>query len=75
MRTQPHCSAHIVRALFCCATTLTLVGCSASAGIMANRMGTAYYRGGNTTAALYEFRRAAIDNPRNADTPTTWLQR
>ncbi|MEX2288250.1 MAG: tetratricopeptide repeat protein [Planctomycetaceae bacterium] len=67
MRTQTHCSPPIVRALLFLTVTVSLAGCSATSGYTANRMGTAYYRGGNYTAALYEFRRAAIDSPRNAD--------
>lgn len=51
-----------------CAILLTLQsGCNLSSGYTANQMGKARYKTGNYQGAYYEFRRAIIDQPRNAD--------
>ena len=45
----------------------SLTGCHWISGQSANRVGQVYYNFGNYTAAADEFRRAAIDDPSNAD--------
>lgn len=70
MRTRTQSPVVAVRALVCvfaCSGLWTLSGCSTTSGYSANRTGMAYYRRGNFAAAQYEFRRAAIDSPYNAD--------
>lgn len=47
---------------------LAFCGCSAGvSGSVNNRVGSAWYKRGNYTAARYAFNRAVIDNPRNPD--------
>lgn len=45
----------------------TQTGCNWLSGRTSNRVGQAYYRFGNYTAAAHAFRRASIDDPTNAD--------
>lgn len=45
----------------------TVSGCNYMSGHTANQMGKARYKMGNYSDAYYEFRRAVIDHPQNAD--------
>lgn len=53
--------------LICLGLFAMLSGCNTSSGYLNNYSGTRHYEQGNYTAARDAFRRAAADNPRNAD--------
>lgn len=63
LRRRPAAAA----ALLCAAVAATLTGCNQLAGHVANARGKALYARGQTAAAAAEFRRAALDDPADAD--------
>jgi tetratricopeptide (TPR) repeat protein len=60
-------SVVILRCLVVAAAALLLAGCNTMNGGLNNSVGTSHYRQGNYTTAANEFRRAAADDPWNAD--------
>lgn len=67
MRSALSLPARPVRLPVCGLLLLSLTGCNWLSGRSANDVGQVYYAFGNYTAAAYEFRRASIDDPANAD--------
>jgi tetratricopeptide (TPR) repeat protein len=67
MRLALSLAARPVRLPACTLLLFTLTGCNWLSGRSANDVGQVYYAYGNYTAAAYEFRRASIDDPTNAD--------
>jgi len=49
------------------ASVLLCAGCNSISGGMNNEVGKNYYKAGNYTMAMQEFRRAVINDPENAD--------
>ena len=67
MRPAPSLPVRPLAAALCLLLISSLTGCHWMSAQTSNQVGQAYYAFGNYTSAADEFRRAAIDDPQNAD--------